>query len=223
METETSTEPAVTPSPETSAAPAATPTPWEGFEWDGNVDALPGPVADAIRAARKDAGAARTNAKAQAAQEARDALIKELSAAAGHGTAEDPPDAAKLAEHLQQSRAETASVQVELRLLRLANKLGANADELLDSLSFRDAVDNLDVTDWVDFDTKVTELIGQRQAAQPRQTGPVTHRPAEALRPGAMPTPMEPNLDDQIAEAQKSGNVRRVIALQNQKLANHTT
>lgn len=49
---------------------------------------------------------------------------------------------------------------------------------------------------------------------------PTTRTPVEALRPGALPNPPNPSLDDQIAEAQKAGRWRDVIALQNQKLSN---
>lgn len=51
---------------------------------------------------------------------------------------------------------------------------------------------------------------------------PTTRTPVEALRPGASPQTPEPSLDDRIAAANKAGNWREVLALQNQKLANHT-
>lgn len=210
------------PAPATPPVPATppAPNPWEGFTWDGNVDALPADVAKAIRDARADAGKARTTAKATAAEEARAALAAQIAETLGLKTAE-PPDAATLTQHLQQAQAEAAGKDVELRVWKAAVKAGADADAMFDSVSFLDEINDIEVEpgDFATFDAKVAEVIqkwqaGRSQAAAP----PATGRPVTALRPGTLPNPGQPSLDDQIAEAQKAGRMRDVLRLQNQKL-----
>lgn len=58
---------------------------------------------------------------------------------------------------------------------------------------------------------------------QPAASAGNPRTPVEALRPGAMPNPADPSLDDQIAAANKAGNWREVLRLQNTKLANAST
>lgn len=66
------------------------------------------------------------------------------------------------------------------------------------------------------------ELIASFPApATPPATPPAPGRtPVEALRPGGLPNPPAPGLDEQIAAAMKDGNVRLALQLQNSKLAN---
>lgn len=60
-------------------------------------------------------------------------------------------------------------------------------------------------------------------AAFPQPASPPASRtPVEALRPGALPNPPDPSLDDQIAAANKAGNWREVIRLNGQKIAANT-
>lgn len=209
------------------AAPTQ-PSPWEGFEWDGNVDSLPPPVAKVIRDARKDSASARTTAKATAAQDARNELVSQFAEVLGlaKGEGDAPPDPKALTEHLQRAQSENVQTQLELRVYKAAGKVGigaADVERLLDSRAFSEEIDNLDVSNLAEFDTAVTELIKGRMANQPQATATTGRTPVEALRPGALPNVPPPSLDEQIAAAQKAGNYRQVISLQNQKLANLTT
>lgn len=206
----------------------AQPSPWEGFEWDGNVDSLPAPVAKVIRDARKDSASARTTAKATAAQDARNELVSQFAEVLGlaKGEGETPPDPKALTEHLQRAQSENVQTQLELRVYKAAGKVGigaADVEKLLDSRAFSEEIDNLDVSNLAEFDAAVTELIKGRMANQPQATVTTGRTPVEALRPGALPNVPPPSLDEQIAAAQKAGNYRQVISLQNQKLANLTT
>lgn len=66
------------------------------------------------------------------------------------------------------------------------------------------------------------EFLSLMPPAQPAQPAAASRTPVEALRPGALPNPGPLSLDEQIAAANKAGDWRAVITLQNQKLANHT-
>lgn len=219
--------PAATSPTPANASPAPTPVapnPWEGFQWDGKVDSLPEPIAKLIQDTRKEAGAARTNAKATAAQEARDELAKQFASWLGIG-GEQPPSPEQLADHLAMSRAEAASMAAELRIVRIASKLGVDPDELLDSnrvCAQLDAIgEQIGQGDVAAFDAKATEVIQQWMAGRPQPaTSTVTSRtPVEALRPGALPGAPQVSLDDQIREAQKAGDAKALIRLNSQKLA----
>jgi len=48
---------------------------------------------------------------------------------------------------------------------------------------------------------------------------PSGRTPVEALRPGALPNPPDPSIDDQIMAAQKAGDYKAVIRLNGQKMA----
>ncbi|SDM77254.1 hypothetical protein [Streptomyces wuyuanensis] len=124
--------------------------PWAGYQWDGKVDSLPEPVAKVIREAREDAGKARTVAKANAATEARNELLGTISKALGL-EGDKPPTAEQLTQQLTESHGKltaaeerAASATLELHVYKTANRLGADADALLDSRSFCDQIDNID-------------------------------------------------------------------------------
>lgn len=60
--------------------------------------------------------------------------------------------------------------------------------------------------------------------AAPAPTPPAVQRtPVEALRPGALPTPPEPTIREQIAAAQKAGDFKTVIRLNGQLLSAQST
>lgn len=125
--------------------------------------------------------------------------------------AKELEDAQKTAEQRAaeaQSAAEKRAADAESRLMRLeiaaekgltaaqAKRLhGATREEML-----------------ADADDFIASLPA------PIAGAPASRTPVEALRPGALPTPPGPSLDEQIAEAQKAGNYRDVIRLQKQKL-----
>lgn len=156
--------------------------PWENFQWDGKVDSLPADVAKVIRDAREEAGKARTTAKANAANEAREELLASISKAVGLDGGDKPPTPEELTQQLMQSRSElstaqeqAASAAIELHVYKAAQRLGANADALLDSRSFCEAVDSIDATDDPKaFNTAIEKAINEALGQNPTlraQTG----------------------------------------------------
>lgn len=185
-----------------------------------DIDSLPPNVKSLITNLRKEAGASRTNAKTKAAEEAKAELWSQITQALG--VEEQPADPAALAEQLQSTQAAEASARLEYDVYRRAVRLGVNAERLLDSLAFREEVDAIDAD--ADFMAEVEKLIKARLDADPalRANGAAaatSHRPVEALQPGAMPNAPEPNLEDQIQAAQNAGNWREVIRLNGIKAA----
>jgi len=85
---------------------------------------------------------ARTASKANAASEARDALMKQLSEALGIG--ERPTSAEELAEQLTTARGEARRLKVERAIERAASKLGADAELVEALLTKRGALKDLD-------------------------------------------------------------------------------
>lgn len=157
------------------AAPAASANPWDGFQWDGNVDSLPGPVAKIIREAREEAGKSRTVAKQNAATEAREELLATISKAVGMDTGDTPPTPEQLTQQLMESHVELSSAQeraasaaIELHVYKAAHRLGANADALLDSRAFCDAIDSIDAAaDPAAFNSAVEKAINAALGQNP--------------------------------------------------------
>ncbi|MFF6940460.1 hypothetical protein [Streptomyces lavendulae] len=155
-------------------APPAS-NPWNGFQWDGNVDSLPDPIAKIIREAREEAGKARTVAKANAATEAREELLATISKAVGMDSGDTPPTPEQLTQQLMQSHSElsaaqeqAASAAIELHVYKAAHRLGANADALLDSRAFCDAIDSIDASqDPAAFNGAVEKAINAALGANP--------------------------------------------------------
>ncbi|MER5482925.1 hypothetical protein ABT024_06875 [Streptomyces sp. NPDC002812] len=155
------------------AQPAA--NPWDGFQWDGNVDSLPDPVAKIIREAREEAGKSRTVAKQNAATEAREELLATISKAVGMDTGDTPPTPEQLTQQLMESHVELSSAQeratsaaIELHVYKAATRLGVNADALLDSRAFCDAIDNIDAAaDPAAFNSAVEHAINAALGQNP--------------------------------------------------------
>ncbi|MFD3929694.1 hypothetical protein [Streptomyces sp. NPDC058614] len=136
-------------------------SPWDNFKWDGKVESLPADVAKVIADARAEAGKERTTAKANAAQEAREQLLKDL----GLLKPDETPDPAKLAAELGEKdtrlaelAASTRTQAIELAAYKAASKHEANPAALLDSRSFLKSVEGLDPADK-DFDTLLDAAI----------------------------------------------------------------
>ncbi|MFF8290431.1 hypothetical protein ACF068_14550 [Streptomyces sp. NPDC016309] len=163
--------------------PASGSDPWTGFQWDGKVDSLPPDVARAIRDARAEAGKERTTAKANAANEARAELLTTISKALGV-EGDKPPTAEELTHQLTQSQSaltaaqeQAASAAIELHVYKTAHRLGADADALLDSRSFCDKIDNIDVSKPEAFTREVEAAITEALDANPKlRTGQAPRR-----------------------------------------------
>lgn len=186
-------------------------------DWKAEAEARQAEAEKWKNLARKNETRAKAN---NAAVEQQRAALAELAKAYDIDLGDKPADPAVLAERLEQSKRDAASTAIELRVFKLATRLGANAEELLDSRSFCAAVDAIEIAngDFDAFDAAVTELVKQRVPVAP--VAPTSGRtPVEALRPGALPNPPGPSIDDVIRDAQKAGDWRKVMNLQNQKLA----
>ncbi|TYK47161.1 hypothetical protein [Actinomadura decatromicini] len=125
---------------------------------EGDVSSLPAWAQKELRDARADAGKARTNAKAQAADEARQDLAQQIGKALGLIKDGDAaPDPAKLAEQLAASQTDGNEARVELAVFKSAIKQGADPVKLLDSRSFLDKLKGVDPAD----DKKIGALISK--------------------------------------------------------------
>jgi hypothetical protein len=148
--------------------------PWAAFQWDGKVDSLPPDVAKVIREAREEAGKSRTIAKQNAAEEARKELLATISKAVGLGSDDAPPSPEELTRQLQESHharttaeEQAAAAAIELHIYKTAQRLGANADALLDSRAFCDQIDSLDPSDPKAFNAAVERTINEALGRNP--------------------------------------------------------
>ncbi len=172
-----------------TSAPATTPTAGPDPNAPVDVASLPANVQQLISKLRGEAGAARTQAKTKAAEDARAELMQQISTALG--LQEAPADPAILADQLASTRLAEASTRLEYNVFRTAlDMVGlAGAKRLLDSRSFADAVDELPDED---FDDALKALIEKRATEDPALSAggaaaPAGRRPVENLRSGALP------------------------------------
>lgn len=211
-------EPAATSEPSTAvttpatstdpAQPAETTTPTAN-PWEDPVAAKA-----EIERLRRENGSSRTNAKAQAAEEARKELAQTIGKALGL-VEDEAIDPAKLTESLTTAQAEAKQAQVALAVYQNAGTVG-DPVALLDSTTFLKSVAGIDPTDTA----AITAAIEAAVTANPRLgAAPTDPRvPAPNMAQGSSGGGA-PNLDAQIAAAQAAGDTKLAIHLQNQKLA----
>ncbi|GAB2731774.1 hypothetical protein [Streptomyces bullii] len=127
------------------------PKPKPPTQKDGNEDpaATIARLQKELKAANADAAKARTNAKKQAADEARNEIVQELGKALGlvKDDKETPPDPAALKAQIEQATAAHRETAVELAVYRGASKYGADPDALTDSRAFLRSIKDLDPSD----------------------------------------------------------------------------
>lgn len=147
--------------------------------WDGKVESLDPAVQKMITDLRAEAGAARTNAKATAAQEARDALAQDIGKALGLvKDGDDAPDAATLTAQLAETGDAHRVTKVELAVFKAASTAGADPQALLDSRSFLDAVKDVDPADTAAITAAITKATTDNprlKAAQAAARSSVNH------------------------------------------------
>lgn len=158
-----------------------------------DVSALPDWAQKLIRDARADAGKARTGAKQQAAQEATTELMAKISKALGLDTG-GAPTVEDLTAQLEELRSEKADLEVAQTensyreaVRTAASTANADADALLDSAGFREAVQAELDDEFTDDDLakavkKVTAEFAKKPrfaktAAAPRSGGEITGGP----------------------------------------------
>ncbi|MFB7908120.1 hypothetical protein ACFC1T_16945 [Kitasatospora sp. NPDC056076] len=130
--------------------------------------------------ARKDAGAARINAKQQAADDAKAELAQQIGRALGLVKDDTPPDPAKLAEQISTQTTRIGDLEsairakdVELAVHGAAEKHGAKVHALLDSRTFLRAIGDLDPSAksfTADLDAAIKQAVDQNPnlRAQPQ-------------------------------------------------------
>lgn len=102
-----------------------------------------------LKQANADAGKARTNAKKQAADEARTEIVQELGKALGliKDDKDAPLDPAALKAQVESATAAHRSTALELAVYRGAAKAGVDPDAITDSRAFMASIKDLDPSD----------------------------------------------------------------------------
>lgn len=144
-----------------------------------------------LTAARREAGAARVNAKTQAAEEAKAELAQQIGKALGLVKDDGPPDPAKLTEQITAQTSRITELEsarraqhVELAVHSLASKHQANTAALLDSRAFTKALAELDPA-ATDFSTQLDAAIKTAVDANPSfRTAPQAGRSGADLAGG---------------------------------------
>jgi hypothetical protein len=160
-----------------------------------------------IERLRKENGAARTNAKAQAAEEARNELAQAIGKALGL-VENEPVDPAKLTAQLTAEQSYARQARMELAVFRNAGD-HADPSALLDSRTFLEKVATIDPHDSQAIQAAISEAV----EANPR----LGKAPAA---PGMKPNPAQGRsaspplgVGEQIAAAQKAGDIKSVLRL----------
>lgn len=161
-----------------------------------------------IERLRKENGAARTNAKAQAAEEARNELAQTIGKALGLVEGE-PVDPAKLTEQLTAEQSNARQARLELAVFRNAGD-DADASALLDSRTFLEKVAAIDPNDSQAIKAAITEAVEANPRLGKAPVAPVGMKPNPAQGRSASP-PL--GIGDQIAAAQKAGDLKAVLRL----------
>ena len=164
-----------------------------------------------IERLRRENASQRTQAKKNAADEARAALTQEISRALGLVKDDEPVDPAKLTEQLTEQTRRAREYQLELAVYRVAGTAGADANALLDSRSFLAKVADLDPADSGAMTAAVKDAVAANPALAVRQAG-MKPNPAQG---GSSSAPL--GIDAQIAAAEAAGNTREAIRLKARK------
>ena len=136
----------------------------------------------------------RTTAKDQAAQAARDEVVKEIGKKLGLIKDDDPVDAAKLNDQLTAAQAKNRANEVRLAVFESAPD-GVNIKALMDSVSFNRQIEGLDPSAQ-DFASQVLVAINAAVAANPQL------KTSQAPVKGGNELPGGPGGAEQITEAQ---------------------
>lgn len=198
-----------------AADPQPTTPPDAGQAQD--VSQLPAWVQKELREARAEAARFRTEKNAAteqvSAEQARVAAI--LKAAGINADGEEQPDPEALASQLEERGTELWSTKVELETFRAASKHGVRPEALTDSVAFWEAVGELDPSD-PEFAAGVDAAIAAAVKANPALKTPTGASRSGADFTGAPSSP--PNIDQQIAEAERNRDFKTAITLKRARL-----
>lgn len=172
--------------PKPTDPPKAPTNPWED----------PAAAEAEIKRLRQENGAARTNAKAQAAEEARKELAQTIGKALGL-VEDEQIDPAALTEQLTKSQTDAKQARVELAVYRSATDAGGDPAALLDSTSFLASLDGIDPSD----SAAVAEAIKKAVEANPRLGAASSDPRVPAPNPGQGASETPPGVA-QLSEAE---------------------
>lgn len=221
---ETPAPPAPAPEAPAAAAPEAPkPTPPVSAPGaDDNPWSDPAKAQAEIERLRRENGAARTNAKAQAAEEARNELAQQIGKAIG--LVPDEVDPAKLTEQLTTSQADAKQARVELAVFRNAASAGGDPVALLDSSSFLKSLESVDPTDAAAVAEAITKAVEANPRlgaapADPRTPAPNPAQGASASGPGRPAQLTQAELrnmtPEEIGQARKEGRLNDLLGVKN--------
>lgn len=205
--------------PAAAVTPPAEPKPTPPPAKSENVWDDPEAAKAEIDRLRRENAASRTNAKAQAAEEARNELAQTIGKALGL-VEDEQIDPAKLADQVQASQAATRRAQVELAVFRIAAEAGGDPVALLDSASFLASLDQVDPADAAALKAAVETAVtsNPRLAATPGDPRPPAPNPAQGSSGSGPSTPgqlSESDLTsmtpDQIVSAQNEGRLNALL------------
>lgn len=137
-------------------------------------------LAKMVRDLRNENGKSRTNAKEQAASEAKQNLAQDIGKALGLVKEDEPADPDKLAQQLSSEQQRAKDSAVELAVYKSAGKHGADPDALTDSKTFLNEVAELDptsktfqedVSKAIENATKDNPKVRAQGQAPPRSSG----------------------------------------------------
>ena len=224
----TPAEPTPTPSaPEPpAAAPAPTaPTPVEPPKADPAPTANPWDSPDAAKAEierlRRENGAARTTAKAQAAEEARNEFAQTIGKALGL-VKDEPLDPAKLTAELTTAQAAARQSQVELAVFRAASAVNGDPAALLDSTSFLKSLEGVDPNDSAAVQAAISTAVAANARlgaapGAPQAPAPNPAQGAGANGPAAVAQITRAELDrmtpDAIEQARLDGRLNTLLGI----------
>lgn len=167
---------------------------------------------------RRENGAARTNAKAQAADEARNEFAQQIGKILGLVADESEVDPKALTEQLTASQAQARQAQVELAVFRAAAGTDADPAALLDSRAFLAKVADIDPGDSDGIKQAIADVVASNPRLGKAHTSGMKPNPAQG-RSASPPL----GLADQIAAAQKAGDIKAVLRLKAAQAVTNST
>lgn len=210
---------ATTQSPE---APKPTEPPKsEPKQGGGNLWEDPDAAKAEIERLRRENGAARTNAKAQAAEDAKKELAQTIGKALGL-VDNEPVDPETLTKQLTESQADAKQARVELAVFRNATEAGGDPAALLDSSSFLKSLDGIDPNDSAAVAEAITKAVeaNPRLGAAPSGPKPPAPNPAQgssASGPGRAAQLTQADLrnmtPEEIGQARKEGRLNDLLGV----------
>lgn len=162
----------------------------------------------------KNALAARLE-EAKAAKAAKADLVQSIGKALGLVVEDKPLDPAELTAQVTAEKAAAQQARVELAIFRAAPTAGGDPAALLDSSSFLRSLEGIDPADQAAVQAAIATAVTNNPrlgvATSPRPPAPIQGQGSGASAPAG--------LEDQIAAAEKAGDIRTSIALKQQRAA----